>query len=181
MVQNPLPVRCLGFVERRSFLPVGCHRKLDHHNSSLRSALYAPLGLIAPELGINEGGLCSRIESSLKSGLMYNDSLMCVFLALNEDPERKIETVVEWRKNVDLSPQDARKLDSIISDGTIPNGMIADEFSEILRYLLCRLLDPDIRDTPPDGQFDLFPDQVDCSIWQRMADHPLLRSFVSLK
>ena len=154
---------------------------IDHHNSSLRSALYAPLGLMAPELSINDEALCGRIECSLKSGLMYNDSLMCVFLAMNGDPERKIETVLEWRENIDLSPRDARKLDSIINDGRISNSLIADEFSEILRYLLCRLLDPDIRDTLPDRQFELFSDRVDCSIWRRMADHPLLSSFVLLK
>ena len=154
---------------------------IDHHNSSLRSALYAPLGLIAPELSINDDALRSRMESSLKSGLMYNDSLMCVFLALNGNPQHKVKTAMEWRENIDLAPQDACKLDSIINDGRISNSLIANELSEVLRYVLCRLLDPDIRDTPPDGQFDLGPDRVDCSIWRRMADHPLLSSFVSLK
>ena len=84
---------------------------------------------------------------------MYNDSLMCVFFALNGDPKRKIETAMEWRKDIDLSPQDARKLDSIIAHRSIQNSLIADEFAEILRYLLCRLLDRDIHDTPLKGQF----------------------------
>ena len=153
---------------------------IDHHDSSLRSSLHAPLALIAPKLSLDDNNLSERIESCFRSGYMYNDSLMCIFAALNDDHERKLTLIRKWRKMTSLNPQDIETLDLFLAGRLISNALIADEFSEILRYIFCRLLDPEISDALP-SQRDLFPNNKDWSIWQQMSDHPLMGSLVSVK
>ena len=154
---------------------------INHHNSSLRSALHAPLALVAPRLSLNDGELANRIECCLKSGFLYNESLMCVFCGLRDVPERKVELVMEWQKRINLVPQDAKTLSSIITGAPISNSLVVDELSENFRYLFCRLLDPEITCGSPKEQLKFFFDLSGETIWKRMAAHPLLKSLVFLK
>jgi len=151
---------------------------LDHHKSSLRSALHAPLALIAPRLSLSHPELAGRIEKALKHGLFFNESLLCIFFALRGDHRRKVELVKDWRNRIDLSLMDAETLDRVIAGNAISNSLIADELSENLRYLFCRLLDPELGNVPPRKQHDLFPDAMIHAIWKRMSGHPLVKSSV---
>ena len=153
---------------------------LDHHKSSLRSALHAPLALIAPRLSLSHPEIASRIESSLKQGLFFNESLMCIYFALRGDHKQKVELVKDWRNRIDLSPMDADTLDKIISGTAISNSLIADELSENIQYLFCRLLDPELGNVPPREQLDLFLDAKIHAVWKRMSEHPLVKSSVLL-
>ena len=150
---------------------------LDHHKSSLRSALHAPLALIAPRLSLSHPELSSRIENALKHGLFFNESLMCIFFALRGNHQRKIELVKDWRNRIDLSPMDAETLDNVIAGDAVSNNLIADELTENLQYLFCRLLDPELGNVPPRKQLDLFDGEIH-AIWKRMSGHPLVKSSV---
>lgn len=142
---------------------------IDHHDSSLRSSLHGPLALIAPRLSLDDNNLSGCIESCLSSGYMYNDSLMCIFAALNDDHERKLTLARKWRMMTSLNPQDIKTLDLVLAGELISNALIADEFSEVLRYIFCRLLDPDVPDALPGQQLDLPLSSEDCPIWQEMS------------
>ncbi len=154
---------------------------IDHHNSSLRSSLHGPLALIAPRLSLDDNNLSGRMESCFKSSSMYNDSLMCIFVALNDNQERKLALIRKWRTMNSLSPQDIKLLDLILTGGLISNALIADGFSAVLRYIFCRFLDPEVSKALPGQQLDLLPDSEECPVWQEMAAHPLVGSLVSAK
>ena len=151
---------------------------IDHHNSSLRSALHPPLGLVAAELSLDDYELSSRMEHCLESGLFFNDSLMCILSVLRDDPQRKIELVKKWRREIDLVPQDAKMLDCVFRGDGISNSLIMDELFLILRYLFCRLLDPELSDIYTEKQLDLFPHWKHHLIWKRMCEHPLLKATI---
>ena len=149
---------------------------IDHHNSSLRSALHSPLGLVAAKLTLDDHELSSRMKHCLEDGLFFNDSLMCILSVLKDHPERKIELVKKWRRDIDLVPQDAEMLDYLIRGDGVSNGLIMDELFLTLRYLFCRLLDPELNQIYTKQQLDLFSHWKHHSIWKRMCEHPLLNS-----
>ena len=147
---------------------------VDHHNSTLRSTIHPPLGLIAPNLGIDDTELLSRIESCFKSKMFFGESLVCILSVLRGDKKRKFALVKKWKREIDLSQQDADLLDGIVRDGVLSNSLVMGEFSLILRYLFCRLLDPELTEAYTEQQLDLFPNWKIHSIWKRMYEHPLL-------
>lgn len=147
---------------------------IDHHQSTLRSAMHPPLGLVAPKLGLDDTELLSRIESCLKGGLFFSESLMCILSVLRGDKKRKLELVKKWRREIDLAPQDAKLLDSVVRDDILSNSLIVSELFLTLRYLFCRLLDPNLTEIYTERQLDLFPHWKIHAIWTRMYEHPLL-------
>ena len=150
---------------------------IDHHNSSLRSAVHPPLGLISTRVGLDDQDFNQRIRNCLEKRYFYNESLMCILSALKDDNEQKIDFVTKWRNEVDLNPQDVKVLKSIVEGGFISNSLISDEFSRIKRYLFCRLLDPELDKNVNESLMDSFG--MDCqSIWNRMDNHPLWGSAI---
>ena len=109
------------------------------------------------------------------SGLFFNDSLMCILSVLRGDKKRKLELVEKWRREIDLVPQDAELLDGIVRDGILSNSLVVSELFLTLRYLFCRLLDPELTEVYTEKQLDLFPYWKNHAIWKRMYEHPLLR------
>lgn len=156
---------------------------INHHNRSLRNAFYAPFALVAPKLSLDDfdGELAKRIESSLEIALLGNDCLMCILCVLKDNQERKMELLKEWRKRIRLAPQDIETLDSLITDGYLTNSFLTDELFENLRYLFCRLLDPEIINSHHEQQPKLFNELSSDTLWKRMAKHPLLQPLVYLK
>ncbi len=151
---------------------------IDHHNSSLRSAVHPPLGLISTKVGLDDQDFSERIRKCLEKSYFFNDSLICILSALKDDSERKIKLVANWRDGVDLSLHDAEILKNVVEGKGIPNSLISNEFSLIQRYLICRLLDSELDKRFDEGIVD--SSVMDCqSIWNRMDNHPLWRSKIS--
>jgi hypothetical protein len=117
---------------------------IDHHSSQLRFSLHAPLGLIASDMKLGHPELLSRMESNLRKSHFFNDSLMCLFCVLQGEPVVKLAQLMRWRQQIDLAPQDVKTLDTLIAGEPISNAAIFGEYSRITRYLVCRLLDPEI-------------------------------------
>lgn len=176
---------------------------VDHHKSALRCGLHAPLALVSPRISLDDKELAQRIEHCLKSRFMYNESLMCIFSALRDARDRKIELILQWQKKIDPASRESEILDSIVTGSQISNDLVAEEFSKILRYLFCRLLDHEFIDNASEKQLNLFPDQSNDSqrkkapahtpqsslfsdqsngsLWERMSAHPLMNLTVSLR
>ena len=157
---------------------------IDHHSSQLRTSLHAPLGLVAPALALPFGELRQRIENNLRSAHFYNESLMCLFCVLQTEPAVKLAQAIRWRDDISLAPQDADRLDRLISGKLLSNALIAKEYGEITRYLACRLLDRALTDSPverPGGSLGLSSRALTLNaLWQRVAAHPLNAPLVSL-
>jgi hypothetical protein len=156
---------------------------LDHSSSQLRSSLHAPLGLVAPHLKLSFPELRTRIESSLSRWYMYNESLLCILLVLDASPTLKLAQLLRWREQLNMSPQDIGVVDKLKEGMPLSNALIAEECFEIVRYMLCRLLelsDGALGDRTSAGRQDARAITFN-AFWQRMAKHPLMSPIVYLK
>jgi len=174
---------------------------LDHATSALRSALHAPLGLVVDRLSIEDEDLVRRISGSLAKGHLDNESLLCLFITARGKPARKFELARHWRDSLKLAPQDIPRLDAVLTAGFLSNAHIYDEYSEILRYLFCRMLEAESPQHNLDSQLEFegvlprnlprvrsrqieipgiqTPKSVRLDVlWQRMSEHPLMRADV---
>jgi hypothetical protein len=110
---------------------------------------------------------------------------MCLFCVLQADPATKLVQARRWHEHIDLAPQDIDTLDTLIAGHLLSNTLIADEYAEIGRYLVCRLIDPALAGnvvTQHGRSLDArHPSLTLNTLWQRVAGHPLNASFVSLK
>ncbi|NDB69054.1 MAG: hypothetical protein EB015_13805, partial [Methylocystaceae bacterium] len=113
-----------------------------------------------------------------------NNTLLCILCALSNDTVSKLAALQRLADRHDLSPQDKDALEMLIKNKEIENLIIADELSDLSRYVLCRLLT--FRDAVNDRpvEFDLFanlPNVAPIDIfWERMKQHLLLKSYVQL-
>lgn len=161
---------------------------LDQHNSRLRSAIYTPLALIAPKLSIHDFDLISRIESFLKHGYLSTDSALSIFCALKDSKEEKIEIVKDWKCRFTEYEDNTKLLDSLADEFFISNGFISHELSEIFRYFMVRLIDPNVmtnedsQESPQQQVMDLCGSvQINTrTIWDRMDSHPLIGPYICL-
>jgi hypothetical protein len=158
---------------------------LDHHSSQLRASLHAPFGLVAPTLNLSWGELKQRIENNLRAAHLYNDSLMCLFCVLQADPAVKRAQAMRWRQGIKLAPQDIDTLDKLIAGNLLSNALIAEEYAEISRYLVCRLLNAALVGSGPASHEDALDTRRQAltvnALWRRMASHPLIAPLVALK
>ena len=157
---------------------------IDHHSSQLRRILHAPLALVAPDLNFNTPGLYQGIVSNFTRAHFFNNRLLCILCALSDDDASKLAALQRLADRHDLSPQDKDALEMLIKNREIENLIIADELSDLSRYVLCRLLT--FRDAVDDRphEFDLFanlPNVAPIDIfWERMKQHLLLKNYVQL-
>jgi len=110
---------------------------------------------------------------------------MCLFCVLQSDPALRLAQAMRWRAPTELAPQDAHTLDTLIAGRQLSNALISDEYAEICRYLICRLLDPTFTGNAPPRQGDLLDIRRQAltlnALWRRMAAHPLTAPLVALK
>ena len=146
---------------------------INHGNSSLRSAVHPPLGLISTKVELEYQDITQRMESCIEHNCFYNESLMCILWALKGNIDSKIELVKGWLNRIDNNRQSAKLLKGMIDGKVISNSLISDEFSLMQRYLFCRLLDPELdKDFDEDAIDSLIMDAH--LIWSRAENHPLL-------
>lgn len=157
---------------------------IDHNSSQLRRILHAPLALVAPDLNFNTPGLHQGIVSNFAHAHFFNNNLLCILCALSNDTVSKLAALQRLADRHDLSPQDKGALDLLIKNREIKNMIIAEELSDLSRYVLCRLLTFRDADDDRSVEIDLFanlPNGAPIDIfWERMKQHLLLRNYVQL-
>ena len=157
---------------------------LDQHSSGLRSAVYTPLALIAPKLSIHDFDLVSRIETFLKYGYLGIDSALSIFCALKDPKEEKLKIVKDWKLRFTEYEINTELLNRLIDGLSIDNSLIFNELSEIFRYFMIRLIDPNVVtvEDPQCSQHVIdfcWNVQINTrKIWDRMDSHPLMSPHV---
>jgi hypothetical protein len=151
---------------------------LDHSSSQLRSSLHAPLGLVIPRLKITFPDLLAKCERNLVLGHFYNDSLLCLFHSAQASPALKLAQLLRWRQHIRLVPQDIETIDAAIKGDPLRNTLIAEEYSEICRYLLCRLAEPEfLREAYPLALAPHSGPNI-LGLWKRTQSHPLVKLLI---
>jgi len=191
-----------ALTEDRSWLQTMINN-IDHDNSTVRSCVHGPLGLIAPKLTLNEYNLLSRMKKNLENGNLYNESMICIYCAIKGTRDEKISLAKEWKITREFSSE---LIEKIGNKRTISNAFISDDYSEICRYLICMILKERMLSRPAvvdqgdlfrgnsgapriaGGQFveqkDFFQNKTKIAriedIWSRMRVHPLIHAEVVL-
>ena len=80
-------------------------QNLSHHNSVLRSGLFAPLALTLPKLDLQRTEFAHKMAQNFESWHFYNDQGVCLLMASSMPKQAKIEILQDWSR-LDISPQD---------------------------------------------------------------------------